>query len=227
MPAALPLAVMVAMALVDGGLHLRVRRGCLRWPMEADRSAGPMKMPCTPSTAQISRQVAAWRSPFRPAPAGRFRRRPRPCSRRGLVHSEERATALPTPRTPRGGYCVAAAMARACAAVSTMGTSRVLAPRPGPSQWCWPCRPGRGVRARRQHLLDGAQDGVVCGALAQEVQHHGGRSRSWRSGWRCSCRRCRAPSRAPARTGWGSGARGSGWRWARCRWCRCRPGPGR
>ena len=50
------------------------------------------------------------------------------------------------------------------------------------------------------------------------------RSRSWRSGWRCSCRKCPAPSRAPVRTATGSCAPGSGWPTAQCRWCRCRPG---
>ena len=48
-----------------------------RWPIDAARSAGPMNTPCTPSTAQMRFEVAPARSPSRPAPAGRPRRRRR------------------------------------------------------------------------------------------------------------------------------------------------------
>ena len=40
---------------------------------------------------------------------------------------------LPTPRTPLGGYCVAATMSRAWLGVSTMGTSSDFAPMSSPT----------------------------------------------------------------------------------------------
>ena len=82
---------------------------------------------------------------------------------------------------------------------------------------------GRGVAAqvaacaglRYQHRLDRRHDRVVRRAAGALASGRGSRAssrptRSSRSGWRCSCRRCRAPSRAPARTATGTCAPGSG-----------------
>ena len=100
--------------------------------MDAARSEGPRKMASTPSTARISATASTaaadsiWTVtltvPEAPArySGTRFQR-------------DARASAEPTPRTPCGGYRVAATAASASAAEFTMGISRFWAPR---SRYC-------------------------------------------------------------------------------------------
>ena len=107
--------------------------------------------------------------------------------------------------------------------VSTKGSSamaarspRVMRPRPrrrSPARATWsrPCRPCRGVR----FSPDASTRSIAATMAAAASWRRDGRAswrptRSGRSGWRCSCRRCRAPSHAPARTS--TGKRRSGLR---------------
>ena len=58
----------------------------------------------------------------------------------------------------------------------------------------------RQVLAGRQHPLDRRDDCRRRHPWRRDARASSRRTRSGRSGWRCSCRRCPAPSHAPART---------------------------
>ena len=67
---------------------------------------------------------------------------------------------------------------------------------PRPPEWCWPCRPGRAAWAALDGFFDGADHGVVrraaCALAWVRKSSISAPTRSWQSGWRCSCRRCQA-----------------------------------
>ena len=58
----------------------------------------------------------------------------------------------------------------------------------------------RAQRAFAERALDRADDGVPRPPSRRDAPASSRPTRSCRSGWRCPCPRCRAPSRAPART---------------------------